>query len=125
MLHTNLSLKLVNGLRLLTETTCTFHLSSLLPLYSMKCLLLFLFLLSLLSYYFLYKFYDAFPTTNTFRNSFATGKKILVLGILGPQSSGKTTLLNFMFGTSLSAAKVRTTKVFFFTIETPQMIYTH
>jgi energy-coupling factor transporter ATP-binding protein EcfA2 len=44
------------------------------------------------------------------RNTFA-GKRVLVIGALGPQESGKSTLLNFMFGCGLSASEGRVTKV--------------
>jgi hypothetical protein len=37
--------------------------------------------------------------------------RILVIGIIGPQNSGKSTLLNFMFGCVFTASDGRTTKV--------------
>ncbi len=39
------------------------------------------------------------------------GARIIVIGIIGPQNSGKSTLLNFMFGCVFTISDGRTTKV--------------
>jgi energy-coupling factor transporter ATP-binding protein EcfA2 len=62
--------------------------------------------------------------TAAFSKSTLAGKKVLVIGIIGPQNSGKSTLLNFMFGCVFTASDGRTTKgVYGSLIQSPVAAY--
>ncbi len=56
----------------------------------------------------------AFRLLSTLRSS---GKRVLVVSILGPQSSGKSTLLNYLFGCKFSTSKGRCTKGVYGTLQ--------
>ncbi len=49
-----------------------------------------------------------------FGSSFMEKKRVFVMSVLGPQSSGKSTLLNSMFGSKFGTGTGRCTKVDFF-----------
>ena len=44
-------------------------------------------------------------------------KKCLVISVIGPQSSGKSTLMNFVFGTQFLASTGRCTQGIYFTLQ--------
>ena len=44
------------------------------------------------------------------------GDKVIVVCVIGPQSSGKSTLMNFAFGTQFFASTGRCTKGIYFTL---------